>query len=280
MRDEIILFDWLSFTTTEYTPYGIISAMGFVDDVDWCLVEKNARGYRKREHFNGVNVHYDNPQDVGRVWVEMSGQGCRAFDEFSELDWIELFRLIIKMKCNATRLDIALDDKVGLLDINHIFRETDKGNYVSSTTAFMCISSHTGKSVQIGSNESEIMFRIYDKARQLEREDEGHWIRFELQLRRERARAFIINLLEGNSVGELFHGVLNHYIRYVHPSKTESNPSRWLSQKWWLKFINSAKKIKLWTKCETDYNLTRAEKHVYRQSGNAIWTLMQIKGQE
>jgi len=36
----------------------------------------------------------------------------------------------------------------------------------------------------------------------------------------------------------------------------------------------------LWTPCNTDYNMFKAEKHVFKQTGNAIWTLMEIKGNE
>jgi len=290
----IILYDWLSFTAEYITPENMMYWLG-LEDLEFTIVEKKAHGYKKRYYFDGINIHFDNPKDEHRIWVEMSGQGCRAFDEFSKLDWLSLFKKLqepyyyqfFAYKCHVTRLDVAYDDKNykdkdGLLDIDRIFKETDKENYISPTTARKCISSDKGRTVEIGAKSSEIMFRIYDKARErnLDEDEIPHWIRFEMQLRRERANEFIKNLLSGYTIGELFAGVCRNYLNYVHPSKTESNKSRWEIQRWWAKFTKNASKISLWTAKTTDYNMKKAEKHVYRQNGNAIDTLIKVKGFE
>jgi len=211
LSNGFILFDWLSFTAENITPENMFRWLG-LDSVEFTVVKRNAHGYRSRYYFKGINIHFDNPHDEYRVWVEMSGEGCRAFDEFSELDWLSLFKKLHaayycqfdEYKCHVTRLDVAYDDRAKLLDINKIFKETDKSNYISPTTAYKCISSDSGRTVEIGSPASELMFRIYDKAKERNREDEGHWIRFEIQLRRKRADEFIKNLLSGYSVGQLF----------------------------------------------------------------------------
>ena len=62
---------------------------------------------------------------------------------------------------------------------------------------------HPAKTVYFGSAKSEVRFRIYDKAQ--ERGGLGyHWVRFEMQLRRERAFNFLVSELV---LGERFCGV-------------------------------------------------------------------------
>ena len=277
MSNGFILFDWLSFTAKNVTPDRMTEILD-LDDLEWTVVEKNAHGFKRRYYFNGINIHFDNPKFEG-VWVEFSGQGCRAFDEFSPMDWCVLFKIILDNKAHITRLDVAYDDKFGVLDIDKIHKETEKQNYVSSTTAWKCISSDKGKTVEIGSKSSDIMFRIYDKARERKREDEGHWIRFEMQLRNKRAEEFIRKLAD-NKIGTLFYGVVENYIRYVHPSKTDTNKQRWKTQQWWKNFTNETQKIPIWTSCDTNYNLAKTENYVYKHAGNAINTLIEIVGKE
>ena len=270
-----ILFDWLSFTARDIKPERMTELLD-LDDVEWAIVDRNAHGFKRRYYFNGINIHFDNPQFEG-VWVEFSGQGCRAFDEFSPMDWSVLFALIIDNEFHLTRLDVAYDDREKVLNLDKIYREVENQNYVSNMISWDTHNSNKGKTVYIGSMKSDIMFRVYDKSRERGREDEGHWIRFEMQLRNDRALEFIKKLRE-NDIGSLFNGVLENYLRFVIPSKTDSNKRRWKSQKWWTKFTNKAKAISLWTPCDTNYNITKCENYVYKHAGNAISTLLQIKG--
>jgi len=251
-----------------------------LDDIDWTVVERNAHGFKRKYYFDGINIHFDNPAFEG-VWVEMSGQGCRAYDEFSSLDWLDLFEIILckEISCNLTRLDVAYDDTDGILNLDKIYDDVYHQNYVSRCNSWEVHASNKGKTVYIGSMKSDLMFRVYDKASERNRTDEGHWIRFEIQLRDARAVDFVRKLAE-NSIGELFNGVLNNYLRFVVPNPKDSNNRRWKTQKWWTRFTEDAAKISLWTPCDTEYNLMKVEKHVYKQCGNGIHTLMQIKGNE
>jgi DNA relaxase NicK len=293
LKNGFILFDWLSFTArtecvwnekdlkayeNKITADTILEILDF-DEEEWTVVERSAHGFKKRYYFNGINVHFDNPQFDG-VWVEFSGQGCRAFDECFPTTWLELFKIISHYKWNITRLDVAYDDFVMILDIDNITKQIENQKYISVMDSWKCIVSDKGKTAELGSPSSEIMFRIYDKARERNREDEGHWIRWEMQLRRERAQGFVKMLLEGHEIGALFSGILNKYVRFVHPSKTDSNKQRWKTQQWWSKFVNTTEQISLWKTCCTNYNLKKVENFVYKQCGNGINTLIEIVGKE
>ena len=76
-KENIVLYDWLSFTSKVHTPEDLISALG-LSQCPWQEI-KGAHGYRDRKYFSCISIHYNGREDMG-VWVEMSGQGCRTFE--------------------------------------------------------------------------------------------------------------------------------------------------------------------------------------------------------
>lgn len=80
--ENIVIYDWLSFTSKAHSPEELISALGLAH-VPWAET-KGAKGYRDRKYFSCISVHYNGRADMG-VWVEMSGQGCRTFESLSSV---------------------------------------------------------------------------------------------------------------------------------------------------------------------------------------------------
>lgn len=277
--DNIILIDWFSFTTTIHSISSILNFLG-LEDIKNFTQTFGSKGFKDRITYGGLNIHYNNSQDENLIWVEFSGQGCRLFDELSKKDWYDIFFEIVSddESYHITRLDVAYDDRNKVLNLNTIFKEVEKQNYISKFRSWSTINSDKGKTVYIGSVTSDIRLTFYDKARERKREIEGHWIRLEMRLRDEKAVEFIKNI-NNNHVGDVFTSVINHYLRFVVPSD-DTNKQRWNTRRWWLKFINTTKKISLWTKCDREYNLARCEDFVYRQAGSALDTLINIKGIE
>lgn len=189
MDENLILYDWLSFSMKRSDPYIIVDLLG-LSHVPWELT-KGARGYKDRLYFNCISIHFNGRDDMG-VWCEMSGQGCRAFESLTTLPgkWDDLFHTINDHNLNITRLDIAYDDHIGVLDINEIIQDTRDKEYVSKSDFWEIIESSKGQSLQFGSPQSDVLIRIYDKARERNCPEGEHWIRCELQLRRDRAISF------------------------------------------------------------------------------------------
>ena len=80
--DDMVLYDWLSFTVKWEDPYQVAEFLG-LGSLPWQQT-KGARGYQDRLHFNAISIHHHGRPDMG-VWCEMSGQGCRAFETLSTL---------------------------------------------------------------------------------------------------------------------------------------------------------------------------------------------------
>lgn len=272
--DDLILYDWLSFTSKRSNPYYIADLLG-LKDIPW-QTTKGAHGYQLRLYFNCISIHFSGRDDMG-VWCEMSGQGCRAFESLSTLPnkWDDLFAAIQAERLSITRLDVAYDDHTGTLDIDQIIQDTRNKEYVSKSDAWEIRESNKGQTVIYGSEKSETLIRIYDKARERNCPEGEHWVRCELQLRRDRAKAFV-NL--GRPIGSSFNGVVMNYLRFVDPMDGDSNKWRWPLKAYWAKMLDNANAISIYEAPGLEYNLDRCERYVIGQAGNAIDAYIQCMG--
>ena len=274
MEGDLILYDWLSFSTKHKDPYYIVDFLG-LKDCPWQFT-KGARGYRDRLYFNAISIHF-NGDDMG-VWCEMSGQGCRAFESLSTLDgdkWQALFAKILAEHMNITRLDVACDDHSGMLDMDEMIQDARRKEYVSKSDYWEILESSKGQTMQFGSPQSDTLIRIYDKARERNCAVGEHWIRCELQLRRDRAIAFT---KLGLSIGQSFCGVVINYLRFVDPDELDSNKWRWPIKPYWGEFLSHANAISVYEAPGLEYNYDRCERYVIGQAGNAIDAYIQIRG--
>lgn len=275
VEEDLILYDWLSFSVKHYDPGWVASMLG-LGHLPW-QETKGARGYRDRLYFNCISIHYNGRGDMG-IWCEMSGQGCRAFETLSDLPddkWVSLFSRIASVGANVTRLDVAYDDHSGMLDIDQIIQDTRNKEYVSKSEYWEIIESSKGQSLQFGSPQSDTLIRIYDKARERNCPEGEHWIRVELQLRRDRAISFM-NL--DLSIGDSFCGVVMNYLRFILPNELDTNKWRWPLKTYWANFLDSAKAISIYQSPGMEYNLDRCERYVINQAGNAIDAYIKIMG--
>lgn len=287
-QKNIILVDWFSFTSRINSADEIKSVLGLsYPGVNWLEIN-GCHGFKDRYYFNGISIHYNGSEKMGLqdlVWVEFSGQGCRAFEEFSRgCSWDELFNAIIfeNEDYHLTRLDIAYDDWEGVLDLPRMRKELDHHNVVTSfrKTPIEYDPQGSDLTIYFGSKKSDMLFRCYNKAAERNRSDElDHWIRFEIQLRDDHAFEFLKKYIECSSLGKVFCGVVSNSVRFVIPSE-DSNKSRWKTRKWWSAFIGSAEKISLYTKKDTDYNLYKLENYVINNCGNAVSCYIDIVGED
>ena len=270
--ENLVLYDWVSITSKIHTPEQMIALLG-MESVTWETI-KGAHGYRDRLYWNCISIHFNGSPEQG-VWLELSGQGCRAFETVGHGDYDFLFRLVKDAgdQMKITRLDIAFDDHTGILDLDVIIKDTLSGNYVSKANSWECIQSSKGTSVIIGSRQSPVLIRIYDKAAERNVTDGSHWVRVEMQLRDDRALQFVYLPYE---IGDTFAGVLLNYLRYVIPDDSDTNKWRWALTDYWAELVGEACQISIYSKPGLQYNILNCENFVYNQAGNAINALLQV----
>lgn len=284
VESNCFLVDWLSFRCKSMDLYAMIEYLGLKK----CsfTTASGFYGYRFREWSEGISIHYGNEKVEG-VLVEMSGKGCRAFEEFSEgNDWVTIFDDILHDDDYVvTRIDIAFDDHEGVIPIKKLFRDVGQENFVSRfKSTSITREDHPGKcgqTIYLGSCQSEIRYRIYDKAYERGITDGSvHWIRFEMQARRDMAYNFIRDLVKMHyNVGQLYAEVLSNYFRVVVPPRSgDSRKRRWGTAPYWHKLLGDVLPRSLWERKDTEYNRYRCESYVYGQAGNSVWALIQMDG--
>lgn len=268
--ENLLLIDWFSFTLHDFSLDHAKTLLG-LKHITW-IDMPGARGYKDKLYFNGINIHY-NGSDVMGIWVEMSGSGCRAFEDFSIVSWRTLIdECIYNNGIHITRLDMAFDDHTGVFPIDKIMEDTRNEHFVSPSRWWETVYSSKGESLYIGSPQSLIRFRFYNKAAERGFTDETHWIRLEMQLRDERAEMF---LSLSDDLKYNFDCVINNYLRFVSPSP-DSNKSRWPLTSYWKKFISDVPKVSLALNLGSEYNMEQIKENVFNRWGNAIDAVLQV----
>ena len=246
------LLDWVSLTLKLDDPQEAARIIG-LDPALFSTMPFGFSGYRRSLKLGNISIYFEGREDMG-CHVEMTGQGCRHFEShFSEIPWQNLFETVLSVSAKFTRLDLAIDNVDGTLTLDKVWsaiqdhdtsirtqfrewRRIQKGSFEKGELI-------TGDTIYLGSTKSHVQFRIYDKAD--ETGIEGHWIRFEIQLRDKRAHEAAKLFASGVPVGILASGIINNYFAII--NNDDSNISRCSLQTWWAEWLQATEKIQLTT---------------------------------
>lgn len=118
------LIDYLTVTSKIHSPQGLMELFG-LDHLTW-EVCSGANSYRDGYRSGSIRVSYNGITDDMGVCIDLSGQGCREFETLGHGDYERVFSEVLdnKGEMNITRLDIAFDDKDGLIDWGQLCWDT------------------------------------------------------------------------------------------------------------------------------------------------------------
>lgn len=281
--------DWFGATFPDGTPPEKIFDYLGLPSMLFVQMDRGLMGYRHQMRFGNIMVLYDGSQGMG-VHVEMTGQGCRQFEQLSQTGWGYLL-MAARTHGNITRLDLAIDDFVGYFTVGQVIDAARKGLISSRFKSAVQIESiklddgsTKGQTLYMGSPQSRIKVRFYDKLQ--ERLAAGkdiedgitHWVRTELELRDERATMLADHILDDWDLDYLIRSVINNYVT-VRKRGTDTNKSRWPVAKWWADFIDDACKLKL-TKIAPDRTIERIDNWVFRQVKKSLAMLYRAYGND
>lgn len=276
-NENIILIDWLTFTSKIWSESDLMDLLD-IGYLSWEERDCYRYGYRRMKTYGGISILSDGHQESMGICIEMSGQGCRTFESFSSLEWLQLLHILHEEYCEfrITRMDLAYDDHTGILNLDRILDDTDDHCYRSRSRYWKVEYGSTGTTIYHGSPQSKIRCRIYDKA--MERGDmQSHWVRVELMLRDDNASGAIRSILDKGDIGKTFGGILSNYLVYCEPNG-DSNKSRWPVADYWAKLINGAESIHIAARPGVEYNIFRLQSYLRDQAGGALYTWKQIAG--
>lgn len=278
--------DWIAFTVLDEsaTVQSVIEMLGF-EPTMFTSAPRGANGYRSMLNLDGysLSILYDGKPDMG-IHVNISGSAVphaistyyetkisdNPFDDestFTVSDFGETaltcFLKDISNVAKFSRIDIAVDDMCHpvFFTISDIVDSLSAGCFVSKFrhyTNHVCRSISNpdeliGGTIYFGSSSSDVRLRVYDKClEQNSKHGSGtcshDWIRWEFQLRNERAISFVRLLEHGIPFSEAVVGIFNNYLRLVINDNT--NRTRCTTDPRWVAFLGSLQKIRLTVKQE------------------------------
>lgn len=238
-----IIIDWLQFTLLRDDGLQIVFRILRLNPADFERLDKGGLGYKDQLINNNVRIYFNGNLGMG-INTSISGQGCRYMESQGINLWSLVFRLSRSERINITRLDLALDTNVKLID--RIRKSIDSKKYISKSRSisYICKSgkdSTRTETIYLGSRSSDLMIRIYDKAVE-QGLDEIDWERWEIVLKKNKIIE-AIPLLKKN-ISQTFKNILYTYFRPI--KKIESNKSRSKVESWYLKFLGQVENISLY----------------------------------
>lgn len=283
MKDLSYKIDWLSFSIPTECDQIDDNHFQILRSLDYDL--KNFDTISGRYFYNSgitlgnyLNVFFNNANvekikgSTDTVTYQWTGQGCVDLYDRIDGNWWGFLRDIKELGAKVTRLDIALDDFVGVLKFSTILSKLEKGHYKSSKKSYNVVRSSDvnrndkGLTIYIGSARStsstgNYYLRMYDKkAQYLEKgqllpeeiEQAEFWQRYEISYTKQKADEVAEMLSDGEPVDYIFKKSARKIIEFLVPKKIEKE--YWKTCKWWEEFLQTDEKIKF-DNPERDINL-------------------------
>lgn len=232
--------------------------------------------YPEHCHYGDIFICISNDKEKGTL-LELKGKGCRQLENLmlaQKRTWYDFFICVFENKGVYKRIDLAINDKIGLLDIPELARKCDNKECVSLFRSFKSYRSgelinsneqekeSMGNTLYIGSLRSEVYFCIYQKDYEqlvkygIPLEETETKNRFEIRLKSERAQHAIMDYLKYLDVEKTAFDVINYYLRFVDRDGSKP-PSRCPVNERWAWFIGKGRgRLKLTTAPEP-YTISR-----------------------
>ena len=248
---------WLRFTVPNATADEVMKLVGG----EWIRDDKGFQGYARawirRGETGGfgrlgtgakrapTEVHVDLSQELLSGWTYEQFQSVAAW--------------VFSQNGHFGRIDVALDDRSGLIDVDHIYASIVAGNCVShfrksQLIAGLDLSSGVdmGKTICMGSRQSDTYLRIYDKAaeqRAKERPVEGTWVRWEMEWKDERAQAvgLALSVLDQERFQRYIVGVFRTAVDFRDCTRADDPKDRYHAPllAWWKVLTDGMQRAKL-----------------------------------
>ena len=251
--------------------------------------------YSYSEHYciGDIFVLVSGEEEKG-VLVELKGRGCRQFENYllaQERSWYEFFMDALVEGGVMKRLDLAINDKLGILNIPNLTEKCKNEECVSVFRSFKNYRSGElvrkdekecmGNTLYIGSLQSEVYFCIYEKdyeqykKNNIPIEDAEVKNRFEIRLKNERAYYAIRDLMYYDNPESTAFKIINRYVRFV--DKEDKKPrSDWKLNNEWAWFIGENREsMKLTTKPEP-YSFRKTLNWISRQVAPTLKMAMKL----
>ena len=250
------------------------------------MIHEDFGHYSYTEHYYIGDIFvYTSPDEEKGVLLELKGKGCRQFESYllaQERSWYDFLMDALVDGGVMKRLDLAINDHTGMLDIPELTEKCRNEECVSVFRSFKSYASGElvkheeqdkagmGYTLYIGSLKSEVYFCVYEKSYEqyiklgIPIEEAPIKNRFEIRLKNERAYYAVRDLLTYYDAERTAFSIINRYVRFV-DKEADKKRSDWKLSARWAWFIGENREpLKLTTKPEP-YTLDRTLRWIQRQ---------------
>ncbi len=242
-------------------------------------------GYRARWSTSaGVMILADGEPGMG-VHVSMTGAVVSHVRDVPGL-----IRVLIAEGAKFSRIDIAVDDCDGALDLPLMIVKCEQGECSSRLRRYSVVKGGlladgvtVGLTLYLGKRGSDFMARVYDKRLEQIHEHGAepdtlpkHWIRFESECKGAAAANVAAMLADGAEVGEMARGILTHYLTFRDRSE-DKNKARWPVCGWWISWLAGVDKLSIAKQLKRP-TIERRLKWLTRQASPSIAMLLKTLG--
>ena len=253
------------------------------------MIHEDFGHYSYTEHYYIGDIFvYTSPDEEKGVLLELKGKGCRQFESYllaQERSWYDFMLDCLTAGGKMKRLDLAINDKAGILDIPKLKEKYKAGecisyfrmqkDYSGTEKCGSDLPKNTGETLYLGSTSSELYMCAYQKnyeqyvKNSIEVEDTEIKNRFEIRMKNERAYYAVVDLLTYRDAERTAFSIINHYVRFV--DREDDKPkNQWKTNDDWAWFIGENREpIRLTTKPEP-YTLQKALHWLQRQVAPTI----------
>ncbi len=247
--------------------------------------------YESMYYYGEIKVMTSSDESKGTL-IEFSGKACRQFENLlqgQKRSWYEFLIDCFSFKGIIKRIDLAINDRVGILNIAELIKKCENGELVSLFRTAKTISSVEnrsdcslkGNTLYLGSAKSEVFFYIYEKdfeqyiKNNIELDEALVKNRFEIRLKNEHAHKSVIDLITHFDIEKTTFEIINRYVRFVDRNDNVSK-QRWKTSRMWNEFIGDGRgELKLTTQPE-EVSLTRTLDWIERQVAPSLKAIKKL----
>ncbi len=250
------------------------------------LLHEDFGFYSYTEHYYIGDIFVlTSPDEEKGTLLELKGKGCRQMESYllaQERSWYDFLMDCLVDGGVMKRLDLAINDKAGILDIPELTEKCHQEECISVFRSFKSyrsgelVNHHEqdkagmGHTLYIGSLKSEVYFCIYEKAYEqyaklgIPIEETPVKNRFEIRLKNDRAYYAVKDLLTYYDAERTAFDIINRYLRFV-DKEDGKRRNEWQVNDRWAWFLGAGRgRLKLTTKPEP-YTLDRTLNWIARQ---------------
>lgn len=221
-------------------------------------------GYIAKYVFSNIQVMISPEEDPKGTLIELKGRGCREFESLliaQGRTWFDFFVQCEKEKVHYKRIDLAINDKTGILSIPYLAEKCKRRELISKFRSFQALGSgkfesegekqFVGNTLYIGSLKSDIYFCFYEKnieqmiKQGILLEEAEIKNRYEIRLKNDRAYYAIQDLLIYRKADKTVFDIIHTYIVFLDVGKTKSKKNWKIDPKWELFIGQNRQKVKL-----------------------------------